>query len=153
MAERKRRLVKRIGVTILVVFLAGYLVPERLVIPVEGATTPDWNDATFWYEPWGASGVHKGIDIFAPKGKHVLAATGGLVVFSGNNSRGGNVSLVLGPKWRFHYYAHMDASLATFGEFVSRGWIPRRRGGRRCFTWIRMSGFGSSSSCKRVTEV
>ncbi len=74
--------------SLLAVLALGYLVPERLVIPVAGATTSDWNDATFWYEPWGASGVHKGIDIFAPKGKDVLAATGGLVVFSGNNRRG-----------------------------------------------------------------
>lgn len=107
--------------SLLAVLALGFLVPERLVIPVEGATTSDWNDATFWYEPWGASGVHKGIDIFAPEGKHVLAASGGLVTFSGNNSRGGNVILVLGPKWRLHYYAHLEASTASFGEYVSRG--------------------------------
>ena len=42
----------------------GYLIPENLSIPVKGATTADWNDHSFWYEPWGKSGVHKGIDIF-----------------------------------------------------------------------------------------
>lgn len=121
MAERKRRLAKRIGVTILLVFLAGYLIPERLVIPVQDASVADWNKDTFWYEPWGASGVHKGIDIFAPRGKQVLAATGGLVIFAGRIDRGGNVLLVLGPKWRVHYYAHMESAIASFGDAVSPG--------------------------------
>jgi len=116
-----KRVVRRTGIAILAVILLGYLVPERLVIPVQGATTSDWNKDTFWYEPWGASGVHKGIDIFAPKGQKVLAATGGLVVFEGRNARGGNVLLVLGPKWRIHYYAHMESSIASFGNVVSRG--------------------------------
>lgn len=74
--SRKLSIVKRVGIVFAVVILVGYLVPERLVIPVENATTSDWNKDTFWHEPWGASGVHKGIDIFAPKGRHVLAATG-----------------------------------------------------------------------------
>ncbi|HIE02261.1 MAG TPA: hypothetical protein EYP59_18605 [Thiotrichaceae bacterium] len=41
--------------------------PEKLVIPVMGAKTTGWNHQTFWYEAWGRSGVHKGIDIFAKK--------------------------------------------------------------------------------------
>jgi len=121
MTDRAKRVAKRIGIAILASVFVGYLVPERLVIPVQGATSSDWNKDTFWYEPWGASGVHKGIDIFAPKGKHVLAATGGLVVFDGQIARGGNVLLVLGPKWRVHYYAHMESSLASLGDAVSGG--------------------------------
>jgi len=121
MTDRAKRVAKRIGIAILASVFVGYLVPERLVIPVQGATSSDWNKDTFWYEPWGASGVHKGIDIFAPKGKHVLAATGGVVIFEGNAIRGGNVLLVLGPKWRVHYYAHMDSAIASFGDLVSGG--------------------------------
>lgn len=116
-----RTVARRTGTGILLVLLAGYLLPERLLIPVEGATTSDWNEDTFWYEPWGASGVHKGIDIFAPKGKRVLAATGGLVIFDGSASRGGNIVLVLGPKWRVHYYAHMGSTSVGFGNVLSRG--------------------------------
>ncbi|MDJ0939743.1 MAG: M23 family metallopeptidase [Woeseiaceae bacterium] len=101
--------------------VAGYLLPERLIIPVEGATTRDWNEQTFWYEPWGVSGVHKGIDIFAPAGQPVIAATGGVVVFSGTLGIGGNVVVVLGPKWRFHYYAHLKRRDVSFGRFVGRG--------------------------------
>ncbi len=117
----KTLIAKRIGMGLLLLIVAGLLVPERLLVPVDGATVSDWNKDTYWYEPWGASGVHKGIDIFAPTGKRVLAATGGVVVFQGNNRLGGNVVLVLGPKWRVHYYAHMESSTVSSGDFVSRG--------------------------------
>lgn len=119
--SRKLQIAKRIAAGFVAVIIIGFLVPERLVIPVDGATVSDWNKGTFWYEPWGASGVHKGIDIFAPKGKDVIAASGGLVMYQGGNDLGGNVLLVLGPKWRLHYYAHMETSVASIGDFVRGG--------------------------------
>lgn len=119
--SRKLLIIKRISLGFLLVVLIGLLIPERLTIPVQGASVTDWNKDTFWFEPWGESGVHKGIDIFAPQGKNVVAATGGLVLFRGSNRLGGNIVLALGPKWRFHYYAHMDSSTVSFGDFVSRG--------------------------------
>lgn len=100
--------------------LAGFLIPETLVIPVSGATPADWNEDTFWYEPWGASGVHKGIDIFGTKGTPAVAASGGIVVFSGSGNMGGNYVVVLGPKWRLHYYAHLDTASVSFGDWLSR---------------------------------
>ena len=99
----------------------GLLLPQKQIIPVAGASSADWHRDTFWFEPWGASGVHKGIDIFANKGIAVLAGTGGLVVYSGHNPVGGNIILVMGPKWRLHYYAHLDASNVHVGELVSSG--------------------------------
>ena len=119
--SRKYSIAKRVGAGFLLVIIFGFLVPERLVVPVDGAAASDWNVDTFWSEPWGASEVHKGIDIFAPKGKDVLAATGGVVVFQGSHKLGGNIVLTLGPKWRLHYYAHMESSTVSFGDFVSRG--------------------------------
>lgn len=101
--------------------LAGYLLPEQMIIPVQDATTADWNEDTFWYEPWGASGVHKGIDIFAPKGQPALAAVGGVVVYSGQLRIGGEVVAVLGPKWRIHYYAHLDDRNVETGSLLGRG--------------------------------
>lgn len=107
---------------VVVLFLVvGLGWPERLVIPVAGATVNDWNEDTFWYEPWGASGVHKGIDIFASAGTPVIAATGGVVVYSGTLRVGGNAVIVLGPKWRFHYYAHLDSRDVAAGTFVAGG--------------------------------
>ncbi|MFT3808219.1 M23 family metallopeptidase [Arenimonas sp.] len=106
--SRKRRIALRLGIASFIVLAIGLSLPERCLVPVEGATSRDWNPDAFWYEPWGKSGVHKGIDIFAVEGRPVVAATSGLVVYRGEWSQGGNVVLVLGPKWRIHYYAHLS---------------------------------------------
>lgn len=90
-----------------VIAAIGFLLPENTVIPVAGATQKDWNPKSFWYEPWGASGVHKGIDVFAPQGRSVVSAVPGVVIFQGQLGIGGNVVAILGPKWRVHYYAHL----------------------------------------------
>ncbi|WP_292433621.1 M23 family metallopeptidase [Methylobacter sp.] len=95
-------------VFLLLIVTVGYVIPANHIIPVAGASTTDWNPASFWYSPWGRSGTHKGIDIFAKEGAAVLAATNGVVVYTGFNDMGGNIVLVLGPKWRFYYYAHLQ---------------------------------------------
>jgi len=105
----------------LLILTAGFLLPERLVIPVAGATSADWNHETFWYEPWGVSGVHKGIDIFGTREQDVVASTGGIVLYRGMISRGGNIVVVLGPRWRVHYYAHLGELDEDAGHFVSSG--------------------------------
>lgn len=120
-AGRKLSRVTRVGAGIVVIILTGFLIPEHLIVPVDAATYSDWNEDTYWYEPWGKSGVHKGIDIFASKGTGVRAATSGLVVFQGNNDLGGTIALILGPKWRLHYYAHMDTAIVSVGDLVSSG--------------------------------
>ena len=97
----------------------GYILPEKMAIPVYGAKTTDWNHKTFWYEPWGKSGVHKGIDIFAKKGTPLLSATNGVVLYDGKLGIGGNVIAVLGPKWKIHYYAHLESRHVSIGDFVS----------------------------------
>jgi peptidoglycan LD-endopeptidase LytH len=99
----------KITIAVLTLLGIGFVTPERISIPVEGASVKDWNPKTFWYEPWGASGVHKGIDIFGAQGTPVLSSTDGIVLFSGQLEKGGKVVLVLGPKWRLHYYAHLNA--------------------------------------------
>ncbi|MDD5391467.1 MAG: M23 family metallopeptidase [Thiothrix sp.] len=86
----------------------GFVLPETPRIPVSGASRSDWNQQSFWYYPWGRSGTHKGIDIFAPEGTPVLAATTGLIISTGEDSLGGNYVFMLGAKWRFHYYAHLQ---------------------------------------------
>ena len=115
---------KKPVISILLVFLvivcAGLLVPEKLVIPVEGASSNDWNHNTFWYEPWGSSGVHKGIDIFGAKGTPVQSATAGYVIYTGELGKGGNVVAVLGPKWRVHYYAHLQEVTVEEGAWLSQ---------------------------------
>jgi murein DD-endopeptidase MepM/ murein hydrolase activator NlpD len=103
------------------VLAAGLLLPENPKIPVQGAGAHDWNPKSFWYEPWGASGVHKGIDIFAPVGTPTVASVPGIVIYAGTLGIGGNVIAVLGPKWRIHYYAHLAENRVTAPSFVTRG--------------------------------
>lgn len=105
----------------LAILAAGLLTPERLRIPVVGATPQDWHPKSFWFEPWGVSGVHKGIDIFAPSGRPVRAASAGLVLYRGEFGLGGKVVAVLGPKWRVHYYAHLLRIDETVPFFVTAG--------------------------------
>ena len=99
----------------------GFLIPEPKMIPVAGATEADWNKDTFWYEPWGSSGVHKGIDIFAQNGTDVIASSNLLILFRGVLGKGGNVVVGLGPKWRVHYFAHLQEIDPTAGFVVPVG--------------------------------
>lgn len=82
---------KKITLSIAILIGIVALLPERTTIPVKGATPSDWNAKSFWFEPWGSSGVHKGIDIFARKGTDVVSTTDGIVVFHGNLPKGGQV--------------------------------------------------------------
>ena len=114
-------MLKKFILSVLIVFLVGLLIPENPTIPVKDATSNDWNKQSFWYYPWGRSGVHKGIDIFAKQDQPVLAATQGLVIYTGYDSMGGNIVLMLGAKWRWHYYAHLNEINAKPFQWLSSG--------------------------------
>jgi peptidoglycan LD-endopeptidase LytH len=91
----------------LFVILFGLIIPQRFTNPVEGANQNSYHPKAFWYFPWGKSGVHKGVDIFAKEGTNVNSSIDGLVIYAGNFGIGGNVVAIIGPKWRIHYYAHL----------------------------------------------
>ena len=108
------KIIYKIGLTVLLIIAIGLILPQRFSMPVEGATKSDYNKDTFWYYPWGKSVTHKGVDIFAGEGTNVKSSTYGLVLFSVNTKIGGNVVLILGSKWRLHYYAHLrDLKIST----------------------------------------
>ena len=113
--------IKLTVLALVVVCVSVLLMPAPQLIPVAGASQHDWHAKTFWYEPWGSSGVHKGIDIFANKGTAVIASTAGVVIFSGTLPKGGHVIAIIGPKWRVHYYAHLEQNLLKVGEVVAQG--------------------------------
>lgn len=116
-----RQLLRKWWIILLVVFGLGFLWPENGRIPVQGASSADWNAESFWYFPWGKSGTHKGVDIFAKRHTPVEALAGGLVVHTGNLSRGGKIVLILGPKWRLQYYAHLETIETKAWTWVSSG--------------------------------
>ncbi|KZN48846.1 M23 family metallopeptidase [Pseudoalteromonas luteoviolacea] len=111
---------KRTLFGLFLLILLGTLVPEKIQVTVAGAVASDWNQNTFWYEPWGSSGVHKGVDIFGKVGTAVISAVDGFVIYKGHVDKGGNVVAVLGPKWRIHYYAHLKSDSVSTGQFVER---------------------------------
>lgn len=111
---------RKIGISILVIIIVGYLIPENFSMPVQNATSKDYNKASFWYYPWGKSVTHKGVDIFAKKGTRLNSATAGIVLYAGTIDVGGNVVIVLGPKWKLHYYAHLDTITTSRLSYVSR---------------------------------
>ena len=110
---------KKIGWALLALFVLGLILPQHLRMPVSGAGDNDYNHQSFWYYPWGKSIVHKGVDIFAKKGTPVKSSTYGLVLAAGELGKGGKLVLVLGPKWRLHYYAHLNEIKVSALTFVS----------------------------------
>jgi peptidoglycan LD-endopeptidase LytH len=114
---------KVVWIAVLVLLAVTSFAPEHPTIPVAGATVGDGNRKSFWYGPWGRSGVHKDIDIFAKKGTNVVAPTYGVVIFRGTIELGGRVLVLLGPKLRLHYFAHLDSWEVGPGRFVATGWL------------------------------
>jgi murein DD-endopeptidase MepM/ murein hydrolase activator NlpD len=110
---------KKILLTLLVILVIGFLIPQRFKMPVEGADKGSYNQKSFWYYPWGKSGTHKGVDIFSKTGTPVHSSTPGFVAYKGKLSLGGNVVCVLGPKWRLHYYAHLDQIKTSAFAYVN----------------------------------
>ncbi len=98
--------------------VAGLILPQSFEMPVFRASKSDYNQDTFWYYPWGSSGTHKGVDIFAAEGTELLSSTHGFVIAKGSLSKGGNFILILGPKWRLHYFAHLKSSSVRIFKFV-----------------------------------
>lgn len=75
-----KRMLLHVFIAIVILIGIGMLVPQNLKMPVEGADSNSYNHETFWYEGWGTSIVHKGIDVFARRGTRVNSATKGIVL-------------------------------------------------------------------------
>jgi peptidoglycan LD-endopeptidase LytH len=112
---------KMVGLGLLVILVIGLILPQNFEVPVDKADKNSYSSKSFWFYPWGKSGTHKGVDIFAKEGTVVKSSTGGLVLFKGEIERGGKVVLVLGPKWRLHYYAHLRDIETQFFSLTNRG--------------------------------
>jgi murein DD-endopeptidase MepM/ murein hydrolase activator NlpD len=120
MVKRKRSKAKTLAVITVLLITAGCLLPAPFKMPVKGATQKSYSQDSYWFYPWGKSVTHKGVDIFAKRKTPVHAASYGLVLFTGKIGMGGNVVLILGPKWRLHYYAHLDSLHTSIGSMVSQ---------------------------------
>jgi len=114
------KLRKKIGLALFTIITVGLIVPQKFSMPVDGATKNSYNPESFWYYPWGKSVTHKGVDIFAKEGTNVSSSVSGLVIYTGKIEMGGNVILILGPKWRLHYYAHLKEIKTSALSWASR---------------------------------
>lgn len=101
---------KFVILTFVLVVVCGSLlsIQSDLRVPVQGATKSDWNPESFWYEPWDASVVHRGIDIFARAGADVVAPTGLFIFYTGVNPVSGNFVLAVDRSVRVHFLAHLQ---------------------------------------------
>ncbi len=115
------RQVIRAGLALIILAIVGLILPQPFVMPVEGAARSSYDPSSFWHYPWGRSVTHKGVDIFARLGTTVRSAVPGFVLYTGPSAIGGNVVLVIGPKWRLHYYAHLDSTTTHSGSWLSLG--------------------------------
>lgn len=85
-------------------------------LPVEGYLTAD-------FEPnnWLAGRKHPGIDIAARRGRVIVAAGAGMVVFAGWTSRYGNIVIINHGDNIISYYAHNSKLLVRDRSFVRKG--------------------------------
>lgn len=79
----------------------------QLQMPVVGIRSRDLDDS--WHAPRdGGSRVHKGIDIFAPKGTEIVAVADGIVSYIGDQKLGGHCLWLTTENGASFYYAHLD---------------------------------------------
>ena len=96
----------------------------RLVVPVQGIRASDLVDT--FEDARGRGREHDAIDIIAPRGTPVLAATDGRVVDLFDSERGGKTIYQRGRDARtIYYYAHLDRYAAGLrkGDAVRQGQV------------------------------
>lgn len=97
------------------------MVDASLAFPVAGRTMQDaWS--AFGAEREGGRRSHRGVDIFAPRGTPVLAASDGVVSRANTTPVGGNVVWVNDANRNVRlYYAHLDSHSVESGQRVKVG--------------------------------
>jgi murein DD-endopeptidase MepM/ murein hydrolase activator NlpD len=104
---------REFGVRAQALFAPLSRLPLRL--PVVGIRTSSLDDS--WHAPRdGGARVHKGIDIFAPKGTEVVAVVDGVISFLGDQKLGGHCIWLTTENGASFYYAHLDRWAAGLYE-------------------------------------
>jgi murein DD-endopeptidase MepM/ murein hydrolase activator NlpD len=86
-----------------------------LRMPVVGVKNRELSDS--WHDPRdGGARLHKGIDIFAPKGTEIVAVVDGIISYIGVQPKGGNCLWLTTENGSSFYYAHLDRWAAGLYE-------------------------------------
>lgn len=101
-------------------FTATLRLAPTLAFPVMNGLERDIG-SWFGAERDGGTREHHGLDIFAPRGTPVVAATSGLVTRVGVNRLGGNIVWLRDDRGYSQYYAHLDRSIVDDGAVVTAG--------------------------------
>src|SRR5262245_22025492 len=84
-------------------------------MPVVGIHRMDLSDS--WHDPRdGGARLHKGIDIFAPKGTEIVAVSDGIISYIGDQPKGGHCLWLTTESGASFYYAHLDRWAAGLYE-------------------------------------
>jgi peptidoglycan LD-endopeptidase LytH len=110
------------------IIIIGYLLPNNISSPISKSEITKIDPESFWYYPWGESGVHKGVDIFCTSGTTVFSPVSGIVYSRGYGSISGNYVYIIGPKWRTYYFAHLATVLTSQYSFVNKGEVIGKAG-------------------------
>src|ERR1043166_4370997 len=79
---------------------------SQLRMPVVGVNARNLSDS--WHDPREGGRVHKGMDIFAPRGTEVIAVADGIVSYIGDQKLGGHCIWLTTENGASFYYAHLD---------------------------------------------
>ncbi len=102
-----------------------YLRDRRLMVPVVGVIPTRVPDS-FHEKRDGGARIHQAIDILAPRGTPVVAATDGQIMRLRVNALGGITIYAVDAERRFvYYYAHLDRYREGLveGQAVSQGQV------------------------------
>lgn len=123
--KRTRKIVTRCIIVIALLYgietlVNNFFPTSRMAIPVANAQYGSWSLNSFWYYPWGKSGVHKGIDIFAKRNSIVICPVNGIIVQRGYSENGGNFVYVLDAHFCLYYFAHLEKRYYSARFFVTK---------------------------------
>jgi murein DD-endopeptidase MepM/ murein hydrolase activator NlpD len=122
-----RKLLGAVGLVVVVALATAVwnLSRERPALPLRmpvAGLAPSQVHSSFGAPRSGGRRRHHGVDLFAPRGAPVRAATSGVVLFVGTNELGGRIVYMLG-EGLLTYFAHLDdwAPGLHAGQRVRRG--------------------------------
>ena len=97
---------------------------DKKLLPSVAPISVGWYSSNFGWriDPFtGQNAMHEGVDYMVPEGTPILAAAGGIVVYSGSHPQYGNMTEIDHGNDIITRYAHASSLLTKVGQVVRRG--------------------------------